>query len=61
MNTRLSVHRLVGIARLRCSYRTGRDLTRFDLDYDLSDHLLPEFPAPIYLATRPVCSARSTR
>ena len=31
----------------------ARDLTRFDLDYDLPDHLLPEFPAPIFLATRP--------
>src|ERR1700675_5065928 len=31
----------------------GRDLTRFDLDYDLPDHILPEFPAPIYLTTRP--------
>jgi len=31
----------------------GRDITRFDLDYDLPDHLLPEFPAPIYLTTRP--------
>jgi cytochrome c peroxidase len=31
----------------------GRDLTRFDLDFDLPDHLLPEFPAPIYLTTRP--------
>lgn len=31
----------------------GRDLTRFDLDYDLSQHLLPEFPAPIFLTTRP--------
>ncbi|MDP2268248.1 MAG: cytochrome B6, partial [Deltaproteobacteria bacterium] len=29
-----------------------RDLTRFDLDFDLPDHLLPEFPAPIYLTTR---------
>jgi cytochrome c peroxidase len=33
--------------------QTGRDLTRFDLDYDLPDHMLPEFPAPIYLNTRP--------
>jgi cytochrome c peroxidase len=33
--------------------QTGRDLTRFDLDYDLPQHLLPEFPAPIYLTTRP--------
>ena len=31
----------------------GRDLVRFDLDFDLPDHLLPEFPAPIYLTTRP--------
>jgi cytochrome c peroxidase len=31
----------------------GRDLTRFDLDFDLPDHLLPEYPAPIYLTTRP--------
>src|ERR1039458_8141940 len=23
----------------------GRDLTRFDLDFDLPDHFLPEFPA----------------
>lgn len=30
----------------------GRDLTRFDLEYDLPDHFLPEFPAPIYLTTR---------
>jgi len=33
--------------------QTGRDLARFDLDFDLPDHLLPEFPAPIYLTTRP--------
>ena len=33
--------------------QTGRDLTRFDLDFDLPKHLLPEFPAPIYLTTRP--------
>jgi cytochrome c peroxidase len=31
----------------------GRDLTRFDLDYDLPAHFLPEFPPPIYLTTRP--------
>lgn len=33
--------------------QTGRDLTRFDLDFDLPQHLLPEFPAPIFLVTRP--------
>ncbi|NUN02083.1 MAG: cytochrome B6 [Bryobacteraceae bacterium] len=32
--------------------QTGRDLTRFDLDFDLPDHLLPEFPPPIFLTTR---------
>jgi cytochrome c peroxidase len=31
----------------------GRDLTRFDLDFDLPDHFLPEEPAPIFLTTRP--------
>lgn len=31
----------------------GRDLTRFDLDFDLPEHFLPEFPAPIFLTTRP--------
>ena len=31
----------------------GRDLTRFDLDFDLPDHLLPEFPPPIFLTTHP--------
>ncbi len=33
--------------------QTERDLTRFDLDFDLPNHFLPEFPAPIYLTTRP--------
>jgi cytochrome c peroxidase len=30
----------------------GRDLTRFDLDFDLPNHFLPEFPPAIYLTTR---------
>ena len=29
----------------------ARDLERFDLDFDLPDHLLPEFPPPIFLTT----------
>ena len=33
--------------------QTGRDLTRFDLDFDLPDHLLPESPAAMFLVTRP--------
>ncbi len=31
----------------------NRDLTRFDLDFDLPEHVLPEFPAAIFLTTRP--------
>ncbi|MFH0342526.1 MAG: cytochrome B6 [Chromatiales bacterium] len=30
-----------------------RDLTRFDLDFDLPERFLPEFPPPIFLTTRP--------
>ena len=30
-----------------------RDLTRYDLAFDLPDHFLPEFPPGIYLTTRP--------
>lgn len=33
--------------------QTQRDLTRFDVEFDLPDHLLPEFPPPIFLTTRP--------
>jgi cytochrome c peroxidase len=31
----------------------GRDLTRYDLDFDLPTHLMPEFPPAIFLTTRP--------
>jgi cytochrome c peroxidase len=30
-----------------------RDLQRFDIDFDLPDHLTPEFPPPMFLTTRP--------
>lgn len=30
-----------------------RNLKRFDVEFDLPDHLLPEFPPPIFLQTRP--------
>jgi cytochrome c peroxidase len=33
--------------------QTGRDLNRFDLEFDLPDPFLPEFPPPIFLTTRP--------
>ena len=38
------------IAELR--QQEQRDLARFDLDFDLPDHFLPEFPAAIFLTTR---------
>jgi hypothetical protein len=37
----------------RIREQDGRDLTRFDLSYQLPDHFLPEFPPAIYLTTRP--------
>jgi cytochrome c peroxidase len=30
-----------------------RNLKRFDVDFDLPDHITPEFPAPIFLQNRP--------
>lgn len=31
----------------------GRDLNRFDVEFDIPEHFLAEFPAPIFLTTRP--------
>ena len=31
----------------------ARDLKRFDVDFDIPDHLTPEFPPPIFLSTHP--------
>jgi cytochrome c peroxidase len=31
----------------------ARDLKRFDVEFDLPDHLMPEFPPPIFLSNRP--------
>ncbi|ABA57011.1 cytochrome b6 [Nitrosococcus oceani] len=31
----------------------SRDLSRFDVEFDLPDRFLPEFPPPIYLTTHP--------
>jgi cytochrome c peroxidase len=31
----------------------ARNLRRFDVDFDLPDHLTPEFPPPIFLTTQP--------
>jgi cytochrome c peroxidase len=39
------------IDRIRAA--EGRSLERFDVDFDLPDHLTPEFPPPIFLTTRP--------
>jgi cytochrome c peroxidase len=41
-------HEIDTIARLE-----QRDLRRFDVDFDLPDHLTPEFPPPIFLTTHP--------
>jgi cytochrome c peroxidase len=30
-----------------------RDISRFDVEFDLPDHVTPEFPPPIFLTTRP--------
>lgn len=30
-----------------------RDLSRFDLDFDIPEHFTPEFPPPIFLSNRP--------
>jgi cytochrome c peroxidase len=33
--------------------RESRSLRRFDVDFDLPDHVTPEFPPPVYLTTHP--------
>jgi cytochrome c peroxidase len=33
--------------------RESRSLRRFDVDFDLPDHLTPEFPPPLFLTTHP--------
>ncbi|MBP0582545.1 cytochrome B6 [Labrys sp. LIt4] len=33
--------------------REGRDLTRFDVDFDIPSQFTPEFPPPIFLTTHP--------
>ncbi len=30
-----------------------RDLSRFDVDFDMPEHLMPEYPPPMFLTTRP--------
>src|SRR5690606_34408762 len=37
----------------RVMMQDQRDLSRFDADFDIPEHFLPEFPPPIYLTTRP--------
>jgi cytochrome c peroxidase len=34
-------------------HQEQRDLRRFDVDFDLPDQFVPEFPAPIFLTTHP--------
>lgn len=33
--------------------QSGRDLTRFDLDFDIPTHFMPEYPPAMFLTTRP--------
>lgn len=33
--------------------QTGRSLERFDVEFVLPEHLMPEFPPPLFLTTRP--------
>jgi len=37
----------------KIAHDEGRDLRRFDVDFDLPDQFTPEFPAPIFLTTHP--------
>jgi cytochrome c peroxidase len=37
----------------RMAQQDKRDLKRFDLDFDLPDHFMPEYPPAIYLTTHP--------
>jgi len=39
-------HGLSEVPHRRDPQADGRDLTRFDLDFDLPDRFLPEFPSP---------------
>ena len=32
----------------------ARDIQRFDVDFDLPDHLTPEFPPPMFLTRGPI-------
>ena len=43
------------------SNQEARNLRRFDVDFDLPDHLTPEFPPPIFLTTHPEASATCPR
>src|SRR5690606_23644189 len=37
----------------RVMTQDARDVSRFDVDFDIPEHFLPEFPPPIFLTTRP--------
>lgn len=41
-----------GSTILEVKNKAGRDLQRFDLDFDLPEHILPDFPPAIFLTTR---------
>ena len=46
-------HEVGGMVFPQIEIRLLSRLERFDIDFDLPDHFLPEFPPAIYLTTRP--------
>ncbi|MEO6036067.1 MAG: cytochrome B6 [Verrucomicrobiota bacterium] len=46
-------HQVGGMVFPQTEIKTLPRLERFDLDFDLPDHFLPEFPPAIFLTTRP--------
>lgn len=46
-------HPVGGMLFSQAQIKTMPRLERFDLDFDLPDHFLPEFPPPMFLTSRP--------
>jgi cytochrome c peroxidase len=46
-------HPVGGMLFTQAQIKTMPRLERFDLDFDLPDHFLPEFPPPMFLTSRP--------
>jgi cytochrome c peroxidase len=46
-------HPVGGMLFTQAQIKAMPRLERFDLDFDIPDHFLPEFPPPLFLTTRP--------